>query len=550
MTIRTKLLAMLSFFTLAIFCVVGLNYFTYLKLDSDSSIINNAGKLRANGYRMAYLAERIHQEGSTGDMAAMLKDRMDFYDTLLSGLLNGSSDLQLEPITAGPLKDELQAIADQWNTTMKPAYEKVLSDNDPEAAAVIEANIDGFIKQVDTLVGNYSEFSHAKVTTAKAVSVGIAAIAVALALGALIILQKAVIRPIQEISAELYDISTGQGDLTHTLEVKGRDEISELTGHFNTFVDSIRNIIVQVSASSRTLSSNMDAISDTSSEMVKSTEMIANAVQDVSAGSVEQSDKIRAMTDMVTDMTDKLRAVGLVAQTLLTQAESSRSAALDGNSILDEQTENLRNVVSETRKTADTVNLLQTYTQDIQGILDIIAGISTQTNLLALNAAIEAARAGEAGRGFAVVADEIRKLAEETTRSTREIGEIVGNITGQTQTVKSSMDGVVDHIETQAKSMISVKNQLDDIVHKSEGTFKGSEEIQQVTNRILEDFSIINQSANAISGVVEKNAANTQDVAAAVEEQTASFQEIAANLDALSTLAQDMKVLVERFKIS
>lgn len=549
MKIRTKLMLVLSTFSLLILGVVGINYFTYLSLDSDSSFINNAGKIRANSYRMAFLSAEIHSgPGNTGAVAA-LQERAAFVDALIQDLMNGNPELGLEPLKEGPSKDELQAVADQWETTFKPAYEKVAAGGDPQAFTTIQNNIDPFVKQVDTLVGNYSALSQKKVSTAKTLSIALAAFAVLLSAGAFSLLKRGVIMPIRELARELEDISTGNGDLTQVIPVKSDDEIGELTGHFNRFVENIREIIVQVSKSSGTLSGSMDAISDTSSEMVKSTEMIANAVQEVSAGSVEQAEKINDLTALVTEMTDKLSKVNEVAETLHMQSDASRDAALKGNVTLETQSKNLKFVVMETRKTSDTVNQLQLFTQDIKGILVIIQGISSQTNLLALNAAIEAARAGEAGRGFAVVAEEIRKLAEQTTHSTEKIGEIVTNITGQTGTVKDSMDGMVRHIEEQSASMATVKTQLEDIVEKSDEAFNGSKEIRSISTRIQDDFSVIHRSAGVIAKVVEQNANNTQDVAAAVEEQTASFEEIAANMESLNSLALEMKTIVGRFKV-
>ncbi len=549
MKIRTKLMLVLSAFSLLILGVVGINYMTYLSLDSDSSYINNAGKIRANSYRMAFLSTEIHTgTGNAGDVQ-ILQERVAFVDGLIKDLMNGNSEMGLRPLKEGASKEELKAVADQWETVFKPAYISIAGGGDGQAFETIQTNIDPFVKQVDTLVGNYSLLSQNKVSTAKNLSLALAAFAVLLSIGALSVLKRGVIMPIQALAQELKDISSGNGDLTRVIPVNSDDEIGELTGHFNRFVENIRDIIVQVSKSSNTLSGSMDAIAETSSEMVKSTEMIAGAVHEVSAGSVEQTEKINGLTALVTEMNEKLSQVNQVAETLHMQSDASRDAALQGNDTLEKQSENLKSVVAETRKTSDTVNQLQLFTQDIKGILEIIQGISSQTNLLALNAAIEAARAGEAGRGFAVVAEEIRKLAEQTTHSTEKIGEIVTNITGQTGTVKASMDGMVRHIEEQAASMATVKTQLVDIVEKSDEAFNGSKEIRSISTKIQNDFSVIHRSADVIAKVVEQNSHNTQDVAAAVEEQTASFEEIEANMESLNALALDMKTIVGRFKI-
>jgi methyl-accepting chemotaxis protein len=205
--------------------------------------------------------------------------------------------------------------------------------------------------------------------------------------------------------------------------------------------------------------------------------------------------------------------------------------------------------MDSTKKVSDTVNHLEKYSIDIRDILEIINNISQQTNLLALNASIEAARAGEAGRGFAVVADEIRKLAEETAKSTVRIANIVQNIGGQTSEVKKHMDEMVETIDIQAKSMDDVKVKLNEISEKSNITYECAKDIQSINTKIHTNFTVINESANRISLVVEKNSENTQDVAAAVEEQTASFQEVAANMNLLIGLSKQLNDVVASFRV-
>jgi methyl-accepting chemotaxis protein len=431
----------------------------------------------------------------------------------------------------------------------KPVYVSIAENNKKELLKTVDENVANYVQQIDAMVTRYSEIAQGKVVMAKTLSGVFLAISLILAVFSFLVIRRGVVQPIKMISGDLKDIASGNGDLTKVIRLKNHDEIGILTDYFNKFIASIKDIVVLISKSSVTLTSSIDAISGTSDELAKSTEMIAGAVSDVSSGSVEQSEMVKTMTNLVNDMSNDIRQVINNAVRLLEESGLSSKAAGEGNAAIQRHVKELEAVMDSTKKVSDTVNHLEKYSIDIRDILEIINNISQQTNLLALNASIEAARAGEAGRGFAVVADEIRKLAEETAKSTVRIANIVQNIGGQTSEVKKHMDEMVETIDIQAKSMDDVKVKLNEISEKSNITYECAKDIQSINTKIHTNFTVINESANRISLVVEKNSENTQDVAAAVEEQTASFQEVAANMNLLIGLSKQLNDVVASFRV-
>ncbi|HHX60119.1 MAG TPA: hypothetical protein GX707_05195 [Epulopiscium sp.] len=206
---------------------------------------------------------------------------------------------------------------------------------------------------------------------------------------------------------------------------------------------------------------------------------------------------------------------------------------------------------SSSKATKDIQNVINS-TNDSAGQIEIasnmIRSIADQTNLLALNAAIEAARAGEAGKGFAVVADEIKKLAEQSTSFTADIGKIVMNLNNETTQAVKTMEEVALISKTQSESVDETNNKFIGISKAMEGMNHVIDLINESGQEMLNKQQRIIEIITNPSAISEENAAGTEEASASVEEQTATMLEIAEASVVLERLAGNMKDAVDKFK--
>lgn len=209
----------------------------------------------------------------------------------------------------------------------------------------------------------------------------------------------------------------------------------------------------------------------------------------------------------------------------------------------------MKTIDQSVQKAEAVVKGLETKSQDITSILNVINGIADQTNLLALNAAIEAARAGEYGRGFSVVAEEVRKLAVQSADSAKEIEGLIQEIVREIST-SLSMFQSVNH---EVKEGLQITDQTAESFKQIyEMTTQISGELQNL-NATVEQLSVGSQEVSSavedISAVSKESSAGIQDIAASAEEQLASMEEISSSAETLANMAEELQDITKKFKI-
>jgi methyl-accepting chemotaxis protein len=316
--------------------------------------------------------------------------------------------------------------------------------------------------------------------------------------------------------------SVASGDLSNQLKIGSNDEIGDLSGNINkmlsnisTMINSIKENAAQVASASNLMNSSAGQIARGAEEAAAQAGVVATASEEMSATSSE------------------------IAQNCNMAAESSRCAtdsASEGASVVRETVAGMDRIAQRVKETAKTVESLGSRSDQIGQIIGTIEDIADQTNLLALNAAIEAARAGEQGRGFAVVADEVRALAERTTKATKEIGQMIKAIQNETKGAVSSMADGVNEVERGTK----------------EAAKSGA-----VLEKILEQINNVTMQINQIATAAEQQTATTSEITGNIQQITEVVQssancsmESANAARQLSTLSEDLELLVGQFKVA
>ena len=247
-------------------------------------------------------------------------------------------------------------------------------------------------------------------------SLGLAIIGVLLSITLGWWITQLVTTPIQAVLSALRDIAQGEGDLTRRLNAQGRDEVGQLARAFNVFADRVQKLVRQVADSSRAVEGSAGELNKATSrsrigghKQMEATDHLVQGVQEMQSASNDVAREALAASQAVKDV---------------------REQVVEGRKVVESGLRTISDLADGMSSAEQVIRDLESSSQKIGTVMDVIRGIAEQTNLLALNAAIEAARAGEAGRGFAVVADEVRGLASRTQESTHEIERIVQQLRG------------------------------------------------------------------------------------------------------------------------
>ncbi|MGE6631985.1 methyl-accepting chemotaxis protein [Bacillus sp. NPDC077027] len=343
--------------------------------------------------------------------------------------------------------------------------------------------------------------------------------------------------------------NAGDGDLTVVVSDHKGDELSDLAEHFNKMREKLNQTIHNVMDTADLVATSSDQLSSSAEETSAASERITDSIQQVAQSSEQQSSQMIVSKQKMVQVSQELTNISENAQSMTEESHFAQEKARKGMQNIEEVNHQMGSITRSIEENGAAIQALDTRSQEIDHISKVITDIANQTNLLALNAAIEAARAGEHGKGFAVVADEVRKLAEESQKSSHMISHLISEI--QKEMVHSTK--AIKHVKEEAfQGTVLIANTEEtflDIQQSMEEIANGIKHLSNASQKITAYTDDTKQSFSSITEDVKLTTENSQQVAGLTEEQFAAMEEVTASSASLAKLAGDLKEMVAQFKI-
>jgi methyl-accepting chemotaxis protein len=435
--------------------------------------------------------------------------------------------------------------------------------------------------------------------------------AVAVAIAAGVILTRSIVGPVKQVAERLHSIATvcavgleqgiaalKTGDLT--VEVvpatkpvanPGKDELGQMATTFNLMLSRIQSSIESYNESRETLQGlvrevrdGASTVADTSSTVAAASEEITATASEISAGSDQLATNASEVAVIVEELHAQVLEVGSSSErqaTLVDQAASSLSeasrgiaqvdeaakemaaSAVSGNDAVSETVSAMERLKTQVEFSAAKVQELDAAGQKIGDIVKTIDSIAAQTNLLALNAAIEAARAGEHGRGFAVVADEVRKLAEQSSLATKEIGGLIGNVRSTVHETVEAIQTTSNEAEDGVKRSTLAGEALKEILASAEKVKAHADQVAKVTYEAtasMENVALaardnlqasqeMTEGTERVTHAITNVAAIAEEAAAGASEMTKGITDVSESATNLSVLSVQLAGRLDMFKL-
>lgn len=323
------------------------------------------------------------------------------------------------------------------------------------------------------------------------------------------------------VKNKLGDIADGNGDLTQGIEYNKKDEIGDIVGSFNRFLDYIKVMVTDIQAQAEFMTSASSNLNEN--------------VETITKGVYNQKEDSESLSSAVYQIEANIASIVVNSRQTFSKTEQTNNTAAKGGEAVTDMIKKMKDLTETIHESSRMVDDLKTSTDRIGDIIAVINDIADQTNLLALNASIEAARAGEHGRGFAVVADEVRKLAERTQSATKEISEMILAVQKESQNAAMNIVNSVTKVEEGSRVAEVAGESLKAIIKDSRESSSMVEEILVATAEQESAISIMSENSTKINQVADETFLNLQKIADAANNLNNRAEELSSRVKAFKT---------------
>lgn len=562
MTLRKKLLLSFSIVNICLLIVAGLGIGSLVKTNNAyEEILEKRVDILIE---MHEVIEIVYDEQKSGRGYFLYNDPiyMDNFEKRAKDFNTKTDDI-LKEATNEDVKKIIREIVDlhsEYNSELTDAANAMNSGTITREQALVEVKQAGsigteFAKKADEALQLQTDLVKQDRDNVKKSSqttlVVIIIVTVLAAISAIIIAvltSRSITGPINRLRENADQ--TAQGDLTsEDLQATTKDEIAALIKSFNSMKHNLRTVLTNIQTMAHRIGNATNQLSTSGEETARASNDMAVQIQEI-AEHAEQSSYITK--EAASAMEEMAVAVQRIAENTSEISDISADTAresVDGRAAVDSAIQQMQSIQLTVGQLAQVISHLNERSSQIGEITEVISAISAQTNLLSLNAAIEAARAGEQGKGFAVVAEEIRKLAEQSSRSTEEIAKLISEIQIETTNAVQAMEQGTDEVEKgvtvvehAGDSFSQINGLIQKVASQIEEVSAASEELSASVEEVTASVQDVAAQSSDVSNA-------TQSVAAGSEELLATMEEVEKRLEELNVVVKEMNQETDRFTL-
>lgn len=561
MGIKNKLLVSFLSIILALLIVMGFTIFQLMALNSEYRTISDSlarkmeiiNQITLNINDLTMAAQNYMITGDKTEIEGMNETRLNFS-------INIDEFISLtEQVEGQELINQLVENEDTYYIAVASVVEKVARGEKDYAIKIMEEQVNPAKDEVMTTLDELAEFQKNMSESAindlskviRGTQTAIIVIGFIVLLGGVSIflyLSRDITTRLKFVTKVAKDIASGNL-AAKKIEIKSKDEIGQLSEAVNQMAENLKTVIGEVIQSADHVAALSEELMASSNQTADATHQVVRTIEEVSVTVEGQSEKTEEMNHTLTTM---IKGIERIANSTSETSENVVQIVKKANEgdesvqILAKQMDTIHQINAELQAVMEQ---LEKRSKEIGKIIDVIGEIADQTNLLALNAAIESARAGEAGRGFAVVSQEVRKLAEQSRASAKNIEDII--ITIQKETIGAAERAKQGILETNKGITLTketsgvigeIRSQLEEINAKTQEISATSTEMYQGTDRIQAAISELAKWA-------KQSTTSVTEISAASEEQLANMEEITTSATTLANMAEKLNDVIKKFKL-
>lgn len=585
---KSKLNYLLVIFMIYILSIIGITLNTVYTQETDGTAINLAGRQRMLTQKMMKEVLSFSINPSNGNE---IKKTVSLFDVTLQGLIDGDKDLNLVKLEDEKILAQLKTVQEKWEPFKEQIMSIVNNGStDSKINYLVDNNLE-LLASMNDAVMLFEEWSSDKVSTLKTILFVSMFLTISLGFVTELVMKFTLFNPLKELMAVVNKIISG--DMNSKFAKEREDEFGELQNGFKIMIgnivqaqsaliaekesieakvekaveeieiqkkylaDNISKILFEMDKFSNgdlsvnlTVNKTGDEISklfDGFNKTVKNIKVMIEKVNDVvdsaaaasnqistsasecALGARDQNKQTNEVATAIQEMSATIQQTAKNVGEVSANAKKAGEIAHIGESVVKQTVEGMERISNVVKRATETVQKLGNSSDEIGEIIQVINDIADQTNLLALNAAIEAARAGEQGRGFAVVADEVRKLAERTTKATKEIATMIQQIQQDTVEAVTSINSGYEEVEKGKELANNAGQTLEQIIVASEKVVTEVEQVAAASEELSSAAEQITGSLENINHIAMRSSDGTQHITSATEDLnglTSSLQKL------------------------